>query len=73
MKSVLFTASINEEYMALDENGEVIDRFKDVNSLYEFVKEKTEEGKRIKIKEPEEVYFLLRELRLKLTIRMNGL
>jgi len=45
--------------MALDENGEVIDRFKDVNSLYEFVKEKTEEGKRIKIKGPEEVYFLL--------------
>lgn len=35
----------NEEYMLLDENGEVIDRFKDVNSLYEFVKEKTEEGK----------------------------
>ena len=30
--------------MLLDENGEVLARFKDVNSLYEFVKEKTEEG-----------------------------
>ncbi|MFP3203734.1 MAG: hypothetical protein RXR43_16470 [Sulfolobus sp.] len=46
MKSVLFTASINEEYMVLDENGEILARFKDVNSLYEFVKEKTEEGKK---------------------------
>ncbi|WP_152943622.1 hypothetical protein [Acidianus ambivalens] len=49
----------NEEYIVLDENGEVLARFKDIDSLYEFVKEKTKEGKRIKIKGPKEVYFLL--------------
>jgi hypothetical protein len=49
----------NEEYMVLDENGEVIDRFKDVNSLYEFVKEKTKEGKKVRIQGPPNTFLLI--------------
>jgi len=48
-----------EEYVVFGENGEVLGKFKDVDSLYSFIKEKMKEGKRIKVKGPEEVYFLL--------------
>lgn len=46
-------------YVVLGENDEVIGEFDDINSLYEFVKEKTKEGKKITIKSPQEVYFLI--------------
>ncbi|BDB98530.1 hypothetical protein [Saccharolobus caldissimus] len=51
---------MDESYIVLlDENGEVLGEFRDVESLYAFVKEKMKEGKKIKIKGPIEVYFLL--------------
>ena len=43
--------------MVLNENGEV--RFKDVNSLYEFVKEKTKEGKKVRIQGPPNTFLLI--------------
>ncbi|MEM0373400.1 MAG: hypothetical protein QXO96_02475, partial [Sulfolobales archaeon] len=47
------------EYLVFSEEGELLGRFSDVDSLYKFVLEKTKEGKKVKIKSPLRVYLLL--------------
>lgn len=50
---------MGEEYLIYDEDGNLLGRFSDVDSLYKFVLEKTKEGKKLKIKSPSKVYLLL--------------
>ncbi|BDC18602.1 hypothetical protein [Acidianus sp. HS-5] len=50
---------MEEEYLVYDDDGSLLGKFSDVDSLYSFVLEKTKDGKKVKIKSHSKVYFLL--------------